>query len=77
MQRKRGGKKVARWGSWLAAQANDDTVSEVVAVLSLHWLAREGAGRLSRAAHEGGNREEGVNLVEKTPKSVTERRWPR
>jgi hypothetical protein len=46
-------------------------------VLSLCWTAREGAGRLLREAQGGGAGEGGVSLVEKTLKSVTERRWPR
>jgi hypothetical protein len=49
-------------------------VGKAAAMLSLRWPAQEGAGRLPRAAQEGGGREEGVSLVEKTPKSVTERR---
>jgi hypothetical protein len=64
-------------GSYRVTRANDDTISKAAAVLSLRWLAQEGAGRLSRAAQEGGGGEEGVSLVEKTPESVTERRWPR
>jgi hypothetical protein len=39
----------------LWTQAGDGAVNEAAVVLSLHWLAREGAGRrLSRATQEGG-----------------------
>jgi hypothetical protein len=59
----------------LWTQTGDGTINEAAAVLSLHWPAQEGAGRLSRAAQEGGGGEIGVSLVEKTPERGTVWRW--